>query len=91
MSNCELCGEQMPDGEEMFKYHGLSGPCPKPPKKADHTDARVKVAYDTFRGGMFPEDSVPAWDEAPSWVRDVAKVAYLQGTLDAKSAAFSRS
>jgi hypothetical protein len=22
----------MPQGEEMFKYHGYSGPCPKPPE-----------------------------------------------------------
>jgi hypothetical protein len=22
----------MPEGEEMFFYHGYSGPCPKPPK-----------------------------------------------------------
>lgn len=28
---CELCGEPMPPGETMFKYHGFSGPCPKPP------------------------------------------------------------
>jgi hypothetical protein len=28
---CEICGEPMPKGEEMFKYHGYSGPCPKPP------------------------------------------------------------
>jgi hypothetical protein len=28
---CELCGEPMPAGEEMFNYHGFSGPCPKPP------------------------------------------------------------
>lgn len=28
---CELCGEPMPQGEEMFKFHGYSGPCPKPP------------------------------------------------------------
>lgn len=28
---CELCGEPMPPGEEMFKYHGHSGNCPKPP------------------------------------------------------------
>ena len=28
---CELCGEPMPKGEEMFKFHGYSGPCPKPP------------------------------------------------------------
>ena len=28
---CELCGEPMPPGEEMFNYHGYSGDCPKPP------------------------------------------------------------
>ena len=28
---CELCGEPMPAGEEMFKFHGYSGSCPKPP------------------------------------------------------------
>lgn len=28
---CELCGEPMPRGEEMFRFHGHSGPCPKPP------------------------------------------------------------
>ena len=28
---CQLCGEPMPRGEEMFNYHGYSGPCPKPP------------------------------------------------------------
>lgn len=32
MSRCELCGEPMPLGEEMFKFHGYSGPCPKPPQ-----------------------------------------------------------
>ena len=30
---CEICGEPMPDGETMFKFHGYSGPCPKPPLK----------------------------------------------------------
>jgi len=30
-AKCGLCGEPMPAGEEMFKYHGYSGPCPKPP------------------------------------------------------------
>ena len=28
---CEICGEPMPAGEEMFKFHGYSGNCPKPP------------------------------------------------------------
>lgn len=31
MSRCKLCGELMSEGEEMFFYHGYSGPCPKPP------------------------------------------------------------
>ncbi len=31
MSNCTLCGEPMQPGEEMFKFHGSLGPCPKPP------------------------------------------------------------
>lgn len=30
-ATCELCGEPMPPGEEMFKFHGYSGECPKPP------------------------------------------------------------
>ena len=29
---CQLCGEPMPKGEEMFQYHGHSRPCPKPPR-----------------------------------------------------------
>lgn len=28
---CQLCGAPMPPGEEVFNYHGYSGPCPKPP------------------------------------------------------------
>lgn len=31
MPDCEICGEPMPEGESMFKFHGFSGPCPKPP------------------------------------------------------------
>lgn len=31
IATCVLCGEPMPPGEEMFQYHGYSGPCPKPP------------------------------------------------------------
>lgn len=29
---CELCGELLPKGEQMFKRHGYSSDCPKPPK-----------------------------------------------------------
>lgn len=31
---CEICDEPMPEGEEVFKFHGYSGPCPKPPKES---------------------------------------------------------
>ena len=30
-ARCELCGELMPPNESMFKFHGYSGDCPKPP------------------------------------------------------------
>jgi hypothetical protein len=28
---CIICGEPMPESEQMFRHHGFSGPCPKPP------------------------------------------------------------
>jgi len=31
---CKLCGEPMPEGEEMFITHGFSGPCPAKPRPA---------------------------------------------------------
>lgn len=43
VSLCSICGEPMPVGEEMFKFHGYSGPCPKPPKiqRAEASEARA--------------------------------------------------
>ena len=38
---CELCGEPMPAGEEMFKYHGHSGPCPTKGKTFEPWQLRV--------------------------------------------------
>jgi hypothetical protein len=31
VARCTFCGEPMPEGEQMFKFHGYSGDCPKPP------------------------------------------------------------
>ena len=31
IAKCAICGDPMPAGEEMFKYHGYSGDCPKQP------------------------------------------------------------
>ena len=43
---------------------------------------RAQLAYETFRNGLRCRDDIPAWWDAPSWVRDVVIVAYMQGTLD---------
>ncbi len=58
MSNCELCGEPMPEGEEMFKFHGYSGPCPKPPlPKPDPREAIYKIAWNAYvDGSMDPAE-----------------------------------
>lgn len=47
------------------------------------------VAYQTFRAGFRQDITCPAptWKDAPDWVRDVAKVCYLQGQLDAGDSA----
>jgi len=61
-AKCELCGEPMPVGEEMFKYHWYSGNCPNPalPKQpvkqkipglvwaiAKKGDRKVTMLFDT--------------------------------------------
>jgi len=43
-TKCELCGEPMPPGEEMFKYHGYSGPCPKPAGPCDCAELAAETA-----------------------------------------------
>lgn len=40
---CELCGFPMPPGEEMFRYHGYSGPCPKLPTKKELDAAMTRA------------------------------------------------
>ncbi len=47
-TKCELCGEPMPLGEEMFKYHGYSGPCPKEPLRATPTPEKPCTSDDHF-------------------------------------------
>lgn len=47
---CELCGEPMPPGEEMFKFHGYSGGCPRPPLPLDHGIEYVKKLFKNVTG-----------------------------------------
>lgn len=46
-ATCQLCGDPMPPGEEMFNFHGYSGPCPKPP-----LPPKPEKAIDQFICGM---------------------------------------
>lgn len=58
---CEICGEPLPPGEEMFKYHGYSGPCPKPPlarQNLERVPDKDLTAY--ANGGWAPGDDVVA-------------------------------
>lgn len=50
-ARCELCGEPMPAGEDMFKYHGYSGPCPKPPLQK--TQVVAEYIFRDTRDGEF--------------------------------------
>lgn len=56
---CILCGDPMPPGEEMFKFHGYSGPCPKPPLPPKPTVqakllAACRIAHDAIARAETP-------------------------------------
>jgi hypothetical protein len=66
MSNCELCGEPMFPGEEMFKFHGYSVPCPKPPlpketqpRVTDNDAGEISVTLNgqELRGFIYKDDA----------------------------------
>lgn len=44
-AKCTLCGDPMPPGEEMFKFHGYSGPCPKPSKPKEEKPSGLYCKY----------------------------------------------
>lgn len=54
---CELCGEPMPPGEEMFRFHGYSGPCPKPSTSPERCETH---RWTTVRAGGDPAEATSA-------------------------------
>lgn len=52
MSTCAICGDPMPPGEESFRYHGFSGPCPKPPLEKPLRDGTIPTR-------MFDPKNIP--------------------------------
>ena len=68
---CTVCGEPMPDGEEMFMYHGYSGPCPKEPlpkQKANSNDEWAKCIIIHLTGK--PDDPTPMLLQMIQDIRD---------------------
>lgn len=73
MTRCSICGEPMPAGEEMFKFHGYSGPCPKPPLPKRQTVWKAWVKLSDGPQGRSVED-VTLYDGA-------AKPGYVLGEI----------
>ena len=78
---CKLCGEPMPEGEEMFKYHGFSGPCPKPPKPDTSRDTlKNKVAEIIWRAQPAQPDGLGKATELAEQI-----ISLVERTLEAQS------
>lgn len=57
---CELCGEPMPKGEEVFRYHGYSGPCPTPAQTQPLPDRRDRdEEHKVTLSGQPADPSIP--------------------------------
>lgn len=67
---CELCGELMPKGEEMFKYHGYSGPCPTDGARS-RKDPLLSAGDLTFRqlrkANIDRDCNEGGWHEIGNW------------------------
>jgi hypothetical protein len=81
VARCTLCGEPMPKGEEMFQYHGYSGPCPKPPlpKPAAPLTGDAAALHAITRGvaphrSLSPDERA-LWDEAQACLIGIAEAA----------------
>lgn len=68
-NKCKICGEDMPAGEEMFKIHGYSGPCPKPIKtREDFEDDLIRDVTIAVRESDALLEKIGGG--ARHWVRD---------------------
>lgn len=62
-TKCAICGEPLPEGEEMFKFHGYSGPYPKPPMlKTEIKNPLLDAAKAAYRKHHLNDDSI-GWQE----------------------------
>ena len=75
--NCELCGQPMPAGEEMFKFHGYSGPCPAPPLPRRTLDQVVDELAQTIAHDLATLSS-ESMDDAVEAIRERLMTAPLR-------------
>ena len=76
---CELCGEPMPPGEEMFRFHGFGTDCPRREKKVWTVGPSLESRY--FRKGELNQHlrDAPLMSEASDY-RDMTP--YERGVVD---------
>ena len=95
VSRCKLCGEPMPEGEEMFFYHGYSGDCPKPPlpkaaapppqteplsRGADYkSDLYADLADEDYAIGYLKKCFADSVEASHQGVRDVISASLIAG------------
>lgn len=91
MSNCEICGEPMPEGETMFKFHGYSGPCPKLPLQK--TEVVAEYVFRDMKDGELwldvrvnrqPYMQIGPFDTAAEWQRAHDDLLNMTRSLGAK-------
>ncbi len=76
-SKCKLCGNPMPEGEEMFHYHGYSSPCP--PKVGESRRDQLAKKYAEGTGDHYDRMShkhafQAGWDANSSEVLTPAQI-----------------
>jgi hypothetical protein len=83
-TKCEICGESMPEGEEMFKFHGYSGPCPKPMLSIEQ-----KRIQDNNKYGLIKLPCYWTADEEGNWETSCGKLhCIIEGTPKENSMAY---
>jgi hypothetical protein len=84
LPRCEICGEPMPEGETMFKFHGFSGPCPAPPLPR-HAAINWQTSYERALARLATLDaqleSAKRDAERYRWLRDDALQLLVSGPI----------
>jgi hypothetical protein len=70
IARCGICGEPMPAGEEMFMYHGFTGPCPVPPVESHTPRMRAEPPTEPEATRKQVEGEIIAWLGSDGWAKN---------------------